>query len=333
MDELTEYGSLAQLPEDALALFGGDIFSTPGWFASTIAAGLPPGGLAVFQAVTCGGEVCAVLPMLRTGRRLSALTTPYSCLWRPLLREGADAVAVGRVLARVWRGYGVVRLDCMADGAAEMSRGLRQAGLRPLVFDHFGNWRIDLLGAGWTAYLAGRPGQLRSGIVRQTRRLMGTQGGVFTLVQDEAGLDRAIADYEAVYAASWKEPEPSPRFNAALMRACAKDGSLRLGLLHLDDRPIAAQLWLFYKGTAMVLKLAYDEAFRKLAPGNVLTARMIEHLIDVDGAGALDFGRGDDDYKQMWTNERRQRVGILVANPWSPRGTLELGKRWIRRSL
>ncbi len=329
---ITEHASLADLPVAALALLGHDAFSTRAWYAATVEAGLPPGAVPAFQVASRAGRVLAVLPMLRSSGRLSALTTPYTCLWQPLLQPGlpGDALAaIGRALAPSWRRSGVVRLDALPSQTADMSAvlsGLRHAGLRCLAFDHFGNWHTDVAGQDWAAYLAARPRRLRTAIQRQTRRLMSTPGAAFSLVQDAAGLDQAIADYEAVHAASWKPAEPHPRFNATLMRACATDGSLRLGLLKLGQAPIAAQLWLVHQGWAGVLKLSYDESFKSYAPGNVLSALVIKHLLAADGVHELDFGRGDDDYKQHWTGERRQRVGVLVADPWSVQGATEVAR-------
>lgn len=55
-----------------------------------------------------------------------------------------------------------------------------------------------------------------------------------TIVAGGSDLDSAIADYELVYAASWKVPEPYPRFLPGLIRTCARMGWLRLGLLYVE---------------------------------------------------------------------------------------------------
>jgi CelD/BcsL family acetyltransferase involved in cellulose biosynthesis len=52
----------------------------------------------------------------------------------------------------------------------------------------------------------------------------------------------------------------------------------------------------------------------------VLTGLMIRHLLDEEHVAELDFGRGDDAYKQDWTGMRRQRHGVLLANPRRPAG-------------
>ena len=332
---ITEFTSLDGLPSAARALFGHGAFSTLAWYGSILAAALPPAATPCFLVVENGANVDAVFPMLRASGAMAALTSPYTCLWSPLIAQGLSTdrlVEIGRGLASVWRRAGVVRLEALAapDPAMEtILAGLRASGLYCLRFDHFGNWHIGVAGLDWDAYLASRPGTLRTSILRARKRLVHTRGAIFTLVESAAGLDEAINAYETVYAASWKEPEPFPCFNAALMRACAADGLLRLGTLTLDGAPIAAQFWMVRDGWAGVQKLAHDEAQRALAPGTVLTALMIRHLLEVDHVKELDFGRGDDAYKRLWTGARRQRVGVLVVNPFSLAGSVAIARHGV----
>jgi CelD/BcsL family acetyltransferase involved in cellulose biosynthesis len=144
-------------------------------------------------------------------------------------------------------------------------------------------------------------------------------------------MDRATGIYEDVYGRSWKEAEPFPSFNVALMRAMAGLGGLRLGVWSIDATPVAVQMWIVWEGEAIVLKLAHDEAFKAHSPGTVLTALMLRHLLEQETVRRIDFGRGDDSYKQGWVSERRQRVGFLLANPWHPRGVAALGRDAARR--
>lgn len=321
----------ATLPADALALFGQDAFSTLGWYRTTLAAALAPGVQACFHVARRGGVVLGVFPMQRAAGGFSALATPYTCLWQPLLAPGLDAptlVQIGRNLGRLWRAGAPARLEALDAGAfwlAPLLQGLRSAGLRALRFDHFGNWFLPVAGLTWPDYLAGRPGALRSAIGRKTRRLMNL-GAALTLTSSAEGVSSAIGAYEKIYARSWKEPESFPEFNAALMRSCAAEGTLRLGVLALDGEPIAAQVWVVHAGWAGVLKLAHDEAYRALAPGTVLSGLIIRHLLERDRVTELDFGRGDDGYKRLWTGQRRQRSGVLLADPWRLGGGLVIAR-------
>ena len=84
------------------------------------------------------------------------------------------------------------------------------------------------------------------------------------------------------------------------------------------------QFWVVKDGRATVLKLAHDEAFKAHSPGTVLTALMLRHLLDQEHVAAIDFGRGDDAYKQGWATQRRQRIGLLLVNPRRPAGSAAL---------
>jgi hypothetical protein len=263
---------------------------------------------------------------------LDSLTTPYSCVYAPIVAPAlspAEMQVAAAALGRHLRRAGLVRLDALPPEWPWLDafiRGLRGAGLRVLPFDHFGNWHEDVAGQTWTSYVAARPGALRETIRRRLRRADRLADARFRLVRDPADVAAGVAAYEAVYTRSWKEPEPFPRFNGNLMRAMAQEGALRLGLWYVADVPAAAQFWVVRDGYATVLKLAHDEAFKAHSPGTVLSALMIRHLLDQEHVRMLDFGRGDDPYKQGWVSERRQRIGLMLANPWHPAGQAELAR-------
>jgi hypothetical protein len=204
--------------------------------------------------------------------------------------------------------------------------GLRAGGLALDRFQHFGNWhhRLD---TDWAGYLATRPSVLRSTIQRKLSRAA-REAALTVDDQPGPGLERAITAYSTVRAKSWKPNEPFPAFDAALLRATAAAGLLRMGVLwRADGMPMAAQYWVVGGGRASLLKLVHDEAARSASPGTVLTAMMIRRLIERDRISELDFGRGDDAYKQLWASERHQRIGVMLTDPWHPAGLLELARQ------
>jgi hypothetical protein len=241
--------------------------------------------------------------------------------------NSAERVAALAAFAGFRRSGGVTRLDAMPiewDGWPDLLAGARRAGLRALRFDHFGNWHEDVRGLDWSAYLLGRPGALRETIRRRLKRAEKLPGARFSLLTQPEEMDAAAEAFESVYRRSWKEPEPYPSFNVALMRAMAARGVVRLGVWNLGDEPVAVQFWVVTAGRAIVLKLAHDEASKAHSPGTVLTALMLRHLLDREHVAEIDFGRGDDVYKKDWAAQRRQRVGVLLVNPGTPRGAVAL---------
>lgn len=337
------FTTTAALPDAAQALFGADpalgFQSTRAWYDLVGATAVPAGSRPGYLLCTEAGQPAALFPLLdgADGTRTS-LTTPYTTLHQPLVAPGLDNPALRRAFrafGRACRAWPTVRLEALdADwaGLPSLLAGLRDAGLVPLRYDHFGNWHEDAAGLGWERYLAARPGQLRETIRRKTRACERDGRVGIEVVSDPAALGPAIEAYEAVYARSWKEPEPYPAFGPAMMRAAAAAGVLRVGVLRHEGRPAAAQYWTVSAGRAAVLKLAHDEAFKPLSPGTVLTAHLIRHLLEHERVGELDFGRGDDDYKRSWTGRRRQRIGLLLVNPRRPGGLAALGRAWLGRA-
>jgi CelD/BcsL family acetyltransferase involved in cellulose biosynthesis len=250
-------------------------------------------------------------------------------LFSPVLAPGADAVVALAGLCRVCRGHGVVRLDALPAewaGLSALLAAARAAWVVPLGFDHFGNWYEDVAGLGWAGYLAARAGALRETIRRRLRQAERLADASFTLLTRPDEMDQAVAAFETVYARSWKDPEPFPTFNAALIRMASAHGVLRFGLWSVGGKAVAVQVWVVQAGCATVLKLAHDEAYKAHSPGTVLTALMLRHLLDRDGVRQIDFGRGDDGYKRGWATRRRQRIGILLVNPLCLSGAMALGR-------
>jgi len=327
---------LDALPAGAAALFesaSDNFYATDAWWRTMLAAGMPAGAEARFLLCDDAGRPAVLWPLqvLDGGRTLQSLTNPYTCLYQPLIAPGLDAAALrrtGMLFGCFCRRWPAVRLDALGDDFSPMApllAGARAAGMLASRFAHFGNWHEPVAGLTWEQYLAARPGALRETVRRKLKRAPATLEIIATPDAVEAG----IAAYEEIYARSWKVPEPFPQFHAEMMRRAAAAGVLRLGLLRAGGHVAAAQIWIVLGGRASVLKLAHDEADRALSPGTVLTALMIRELIGREAVTELDFGRGDDAYKRLWATRRRQRIGVLLANPLRPRGLAVLGRQWL----
>ena len=318
--------TVAALSADWNALFdAAPVQSTRAWWHATEVAALPRGTGPLYVQHTQNGLPAALIPLAITARQANSLTTPYTVLYQPLLTPGADPARAGQALAAH------IRTSCSLDAIdpawpalPRFLAGLRGCGVRARQYRHFGNWYLDVAAMDWPAYLASRGGRLRETIRRRGAAAARDPAIRVTYVQDGADVLPALQAYETVYARSWKVPEPYPAFNPALLPGLAAAGCLRMAVMWEHDRPIAAQYWTVRHGVATLLKLAHDEADRARSPGTVLTAWMIRRLMEQDATTVLDFGRGDDPYKREWVDDRRDRIGLLLARPGTARGAAAL---------
>ena len=113
----------------------------------------------------------------------------------------------------------------------------------------------------------------------------------------------------------------------------AARGWLRLALARIDDRPVAAQIWLVAGACAYIYKLAYDQSLPRLGAGTLLTARLMRHVLDVDRITEVDYLAGDEPYKREWMNRRRERRGLVGFDPRAPAGVVQAARHFGGRAL
>jgi len=261
----------------------------------------------------------------RTGRAHS-LSTFYTSSYSPVVCSDTPELlftALFQHLAKVER-ISTLTLSPMDSDSplfVLVHTALARAGWKGIhSYFCFGNWIHELGDASYQAYLAARPSRVSNTITRKTRQFLDADRGQLSIVQDGECLEDAIQQFVAVYNSSWKQEEPYPDFIPHLLRLSASRGWLRLGIASYDNKPVASQVWLVSEGTAYIFKLAYHEDFRQLSPGTVLTAYIMEHVIEKDGVSRIDYLTGDDDYKKNWMSVRRERHGIAAYNPRTLRG-------------
>ena len=269
------------------------------------------------------GSPSAIMPvrLIRRGliRQIESLANYYTSLYSPILAPGGTALDLVPLLEAADRDHGrahVMRFSPMDPHSPDYEAllvALRRTRWIPFRFFCFGNWYLKVENS-WSEYLRDREGALRSTIKRMNRKFA-AEGGTLEIVTDPESAEPAIQAFNDVYALSWKSPEPYPEFIPGLIRGLAKKGQLRLGIARLAGRPIAAQLWFVSHGKASIFKLAFDPACAAFSPGTLLTAHLMEHVIDHANVKEIDFLIGDDEYKKLWMSHRRERWGIVAYNP------------------
>lgn len=352
---VTMYENLSALPARYEPLFSRagkiSLFHTLPWYRNFVQTVLSPDERLRIYAVDTATDppaARAVLLMRHSdvragfldGRTLSGFSNYYTSLFGPVIEPGghdmqdvleqlAAAIASDKIR------WDVIDLHPLAVDPPVYSglvAAFRNAGLQVGTYFCSGNWYLQVNNQTFWEYFDSRTSRL-SKAARYYRRNFEASGHFrFELFIGLQGLEKGIADYEAVYNSSWKVPEPHPNFISGLMHTCAEQGWLRLGIAYLDDTPAAAQIWTVVEGTASIYKIAYDERFAKHSLGTVLTSLLMEQVIDVDKVHEVDYLTGDDAYKKDWMSNRRERWGIVSYNLRTPKG-LAAGLRHVGGSM
>ncbi|MBX9604878.1 MAG: GNAT family N-acetyltransferase [Gammaproteobacteria bacterium] len=335
---LQRYGDFDSLPKSARTLWQlageASAFSSLEWYRNLYKhAEETLGELAIFCMHNRAEDTLCIVPCVaRTGQDgrvdLHALANVYSPRFEII--ENRKALPTREIVERFLHGLAAeadwdsLSLFPMYRSAA--TRSLLEAAPLNLMhaseFFETANWHTDVTNL--EDYQAARPALLRATLRRKASRLERAHPHEFRILSSPRDVAAAMAEFDAVYAASWKRAEPLPGFMSDLAEVFANRRQLRLGLLYINHLPVAGQLWVVEQGTASIYKLAYREDHSHFSPGTLLTMHMLQSVVRQDGVTRIDYLTGDDPYKRDWMSTREEMVRIRLTNLRRGRG-LALG--------
>lgn len=262
----------------------------------------------------------------RHGRALASwYTLAFAPLFTPHTHDASRGDLLGEAARLLRRRFATINLwPLEPDTATQLQRAFAANGW--LARDRFeaAHWVAHTAGRDFDAYWATRSSKLRNTVRRRAKR-SAVETHVFTRF-DAA----AWADYEAIYAQSWKPSEGSMPFLRALAQAEGAAGTLRLGLATRDGRAVAAQFWTVENGSATIHKLAHLESEREHSPGTLLSEAMFRHVLNHDRPDLISYGNGDEPYKADWMDERRTRRRLQLFNLRHPLGLTRIAGKALR---
>lgn len=289
------------------------------WFDLLNRTALPSDSNPVWVLMDAGEADSYLLPLLRCEHQLTALSTFYTSLYRPLVGKSCPPTQLSKGFRRALTGVNVAEfrlrpLDPAHPTFSLILHALRLSGCWPFTFRAFGNWYLPSMGMNFDQYQSRLATQTRNTLRRKTRKFLADQRGRLELITGGDELESAIANWVHIYNSSWKKPEPYSEFIPELIRLCARRGWLRMGIAYYDGQLVAAQIWIVNGGRASIYKLAYDEAGARFSAGTILTGFLMRQVLDVDRVSEVDYLIGDDPYKKEWMTHRRERWGIVAYN-------------------
>jgi Acetyltransferase (GNAT) domain len=301
------------------------LFDRLDWFRRTCEFA-PPGGQPLVVRARAEGCDCWLFLAAR-GSQATALSSWYTLRFAPIFTgtpseriKHALLVAIARRLAR--RLSSITLAPVSHEDARLLARAFDRARWMTRSHATTANWTTPADALTFEDYWAQRPGELRSTVKRKAEK-HGIDTRVFTVFDG-----KAWADYEEIYASSWKPDEGSTLFLRDMALTESAAGNLRMGIASIEGEAVAAQLWTIENGHAIIHKLAHLETAKAQSPGSVLSAAMFAHVIDQDRARLIDFGTGDDRYKADWMQDRADLYTVQLFNPRRPQGLFGAARAW-----
>lgn len=284
----------------------------------------------IYVAFGAGEEVLCSLfcgASIGSPRALLSLTNFYSVQYLPgFAQKGRDDAALSALtkhIAQERPRWDSLRLSMLIDGpeSTGVVEGFQGQGFLPHRYFQYENWYAPVAGETFDSYFSRRPSQLRNTVSRKQKKLEKLHKLELRFsTAESAELEPLVRDFNVVYGASWKEPEPFPGFIPALAARCAALGILRLGVLYVDGVAAAAQLWITAGKRTVIYKLAYDEKYGQLGVGSILSRELFRRALDEDHVDEIDYGVGSEVYKRDWMTAVRQIRGMEGHNPRTARG-------------
>jgi CelD/BcsL family acetyltransferase involved in cellulose biosynthesis len=259
------------------------------------------------------GELVAGFPLRARSRRLFALANTETPAFRPVAR---DADSLARVSAAVVSAAPVLEVaNLPMNGPAHEALDAASVRARRLnaTVVHYGSPLTGTTGT-FAAYRAERKDRWKE-IERRARKMAREHAVELRTVAPPEAFEEELEAGLRLEASGWKGQEGTAILSSPAMASFYRDiardalehGELRFSTLRLDGRLVAFDLAVLSQRRYFLLKTAYDESVRRLAPGLVLRRAVIERCFELDLL-AHEFLGIDMPWKQLFATETRLHV-------------------------
>lgn len=200
--------------------------------------------------------------------------------------------------------------------AALHGPGSRRSFTRPQC-----SWWEAELPESWEALLAGRSSKSRRQIRYDDNRVRRRLEGRLELRRPDGPDDLAqlTEDLSAVAARSYQGDAGlsvlTDHTQWQLLTAAAQDGSLRVWMVDVDQRPVAFWWGIVRRGVLTVGTPGYDPAFSRDRLGYFAFRRMLEGACADPTIRQIDFGPGDADYKERFGTRSTEVADVVQYAP------------------
>lgn len=268
----------------------------------------------VYLALDTGTSSPAMILLVNNGHgSWSSFQPPQQPIGNILFADPARANAQINDLLRCLPGY-VLLLAMLHQDPAYSSIPVTAHMPYVELIDYIDTGRV-VMSPNFDEYWQLRPDDLRENNARRRRRLEREGVHVRLLALHEPDqVEQGLRDYCRMETESWKGEAGTAvdmannqgDFYGSMLRQLCETGEGTIYELLFNDQPVASQICVRRGPMLVSLKIAYDPAFRRDAPGFLLQEEIIRQLHQVAGVEEIEFyGRASDGWTRKWTDEIR----------------------------
>jgi len=280
-------------------------------------------GELILATVRRDGELVGALPVARSKHRVLRYPANWHTPMASILATGREAcVALAGLLARAGGSRVAIPLLDETDARLEdLADGMRERHYR-ITRRTLGRSPYRDLDGDWKAFEAAMNAKARRDIRRRRRRLEEVGAVSVEHVTSATELDQRLEEAYEVESSGWKDRRgtaihagvATEGFYTDLAHWAAERGWLRLTFLRLDGRALAVSYALWANAVHYGLKTGYDTDFARYAPGMLVVHEEIRAAFAA-GMERMEMLGEDDEYKRVWCDAARERVGLQAFAP------------------
>ena len=214
-------------------------------------------------------------------------------------------------------GVGVTQLDPLLQPRPADATRLQ-------TLDYIETAWVEIEGS-FDAYWEARGKNLKQNLRKARTKLQ--NDGVTPLLEcvtDAAGVAAAIADYGVLESAGWKaeggtaiHPDNAQgRFYRAMLENFCQQGRGRIYRYRFNDHVVAMDLCIENAGVIVILKTAYDEAFKAASPAFLMRQDQFRQFFDEGRLKRIEFYGKVMEWHTRWT-DRQRTLYHVTAYRWS----------------
>jgi hypothetical protein len=210
-----------------------------------------------------------------------------------------------------------LKVDSPLHRAALSHAGVRR---RELFARRTQHWRLELPQT-YDAFLASRSKSTRESVRRYGKKLEQTFGERLRLdiLAESGDLGRILEDLDVVAAKTYQAGLGVAFANAEEQRRKVtlglERGWFRAWVLYVDGQPVAFWPGYVYNRTFTIGIPGYDPAYAEHRVGTYVQMRLIADLCADDAVDAIDYGRGDAEYKRRFGSESWEEQDVVAFAP------------------